>query len=454
MYFNKNISVLFLKQFSLLVLSFLFYSSVFSQKKTPEWSKDATMYELNVRQFSKEGTFNAIISHLPRLKKMGVDVVWLMPIHPIGIKNRKGSLGSYYAVKDYKAVNPEFGSMDDFKKLVKSVHDLDMKIIIDWVANHSSPDNVWVDQGHKDWYTLDSAGNLQPTLGTDWWDVADLNYDNKEMRKAMIDAMKFWVSETNIDGYRCDVAGWVPLDFWNDARKELDKVKPVFMLAEDEGEKLHTEAFDVTYAWELHHVMNKIAKGTMNADSVIAYFERENKRFPKDAYRLNFTSNHDENSWNGTEFERLGGGVEAFAVFAATIYGMPLIYNGQESSFNRRLKFFEKDEIDWSNYDKEKFYTALFAFKKQNPALWNGAYGSFPTFVKTDNPNVLICERKKDSNSVVIILNLTSEKQTFTVNLSSLSGDYKKYLSGSKVKIKKGLTKGKLKSWEYQILYK
>jgi len=232
MYFNKNISVLFLKQFSLLVLSFLFYSSVLSQKKTPEWSKDATMYELNVRQFSKEGTFNAIIPHLPRLKKMGIDVVWLMPIQPIGVKNRKGSLGSYYAVKDYKAVNPEFGSMDDFKKLVKSVHDLDMKIIIDWVANHSSPDNVWVDQGHKDWYTLDSAGNLQPTIGTDWWDVADLNYDNKEMRNAMIDAMKFWVTETNLDGYRCDVAGWVPIDFWVEARKELDVTKKVFRVAQ------------------------------------------------------------------------------------------------------------------------------------------------------------------------------------------------------------------------------
>jgi glycosidase len=454
MFHLKNTSF---SKFNATFLLFVFLISAlfgFSQKVVPKWSKDATMYELNVRQFSKEGTFNAIIPHLPRLKKMGVDVVWLMPIHPIGLKNRKGSLGSYYAVKDYKAVNPEFGSMDDFKKLVKSVHDLDMKIIIDWVANHSSPDNVWVDQGHKDWYTLDSTGNLQPTIGTDWWDVADLNYDNQDMRKAMIDAMKFWVSETNIDGYRCDVAGWVPVDFWNDARRELDKIKPVFMLAEDEGPQLHKEAFDVTYAWELHHVMNKIAKGTMNADSVIAYFGREKNRFLNDAFRLNFTSNHDENSWNGTEFERLGGGVEALAVFAATVYGMPLIYNGQESSFNRRLKFFEKDEIDWNNYDKEKFYSTLFTFKKQNPALWNGAFGSFPTFIKTNNPNVLIYERKKDGNSVVVIMNLSSDKQKYSVDLSSISGTYKKFTSGSGVKIKKGQVNGKLKSWEYQILYK
>ncbi|MBM3452637.1 MAG: alpha-amylase [Bacteroidetes bacterium] len=455
MFNKKNTSILPLKIFLCLVLYFiLVHLPAFGQKKTPEWSKNAVMYELNVRQFSEEGTFNAIISHLPRLKTMGIDIIWLMPIHPIGVKNRKGSLGSYYAVKNYKEVNPEFGSMDDFKKLVKSVHDLDMKIIIDWVANHSSPDNIWVDEGHKDWYTLDSAGNLQPTIGTDWWDVADLNYDSKEMRNAMIDAMKFWVSETNIDGYRCDVAGWVPIDFWNDVRRELDKIKPVFMLAEDEGEKLHKDAFDVTYAWELHHVMNKIAKGTMNADSVIAYFEREKKRFPIDAYRLNFTSNHDENSWNGTEFERLGDGVEAFAVFAATIYGMPLIYNGQESSFNRRLKFFEKDKIDWNNYNKNKFYTSLFNFKKQNPAIWNGAFGGFPSFIKTSNPNVLVYERNHESNSVLVILNLSPKKQTFLVDLSALSDNYKKYISGSKVKIKKGMTRVKMKSWEYQILYR
>jgi glycosidase len=425
-----------------------------AKKKAPEWSKNATMYELNVRQFSKEGTFNAIIPELPRLKKMGVDIIWLMPIHPIGVKNRKGTLGSYYAVKDYKAVNPEFGDEKSFKELVDATHAAGMKLIIDWVANHSSPDNVWVEQGHKDWYTLDSAGNLQPTLGTDWWDVADLNYDNKEMRKAMIEAMEFWVKKFDIDGYRCDVAGWVPVDFWEEVRQALDKIKPIFMLAEDEGPHLHNAAFDVTYAWELHHVMNKVAQGKMNADSIVAYFDREKKRFPNHAYRLNFTSNHDENSWNGTEFERLGGGVEAFAVFAATIYGMPLIYNGQESSFNRRLKFFEKDEIDWNNYDKEKFYTALFAFKKLNPALWNGGYGGFPSFIKTDNPNVLIYERKQEFNSVLVILNLSSDKQSYSVDLSWLSGDYKKFLSRGKAKIKKGLTKGKLKSWEYQILYK
>jgi glycosidase len=199
--------------------------------KTVEWSKNASIYEVNVRQFSKEGTFKALEKELPRLKEMGVDILWLMPINPIGVKNRKGSLGSYYAVKDYMAVNPEFGTKADFDQLVKAAHALNLKIIIDWVANHTSPDNIWVEQGHKDWYTLDSTGNLQPTIGTDWWDVADLNYDNEDMRKAMIESMKFWVKTSDIDGFRCDVADWVPVDFWNDARKELDAIKPVFMLA-------------------------------------------------------------------------------------------------------------------------------------------------------------------------------------------------------------------------------
>ena len=210
-----------------------------------EYMKSATIYEVNVRQFSKEGTFEKVTNDLPRLKKMGVDIVWLMPIHPIGVKNRKGTLGSYYAVKDYKGVNPEFGDLSDFKALVKKAHKLKMKVIIDWVANHSSPDNVWLEQGFKEWYTLDSNGNVQPTIGTDWWDVADLNFDNSLMRRNMILSMKYWITEADIDGFRCDVAGSVPLDFWVEARAELQEVKPLIMLAEAEGPEMH-EAFDIT----------------------------------------------------------------------------------------------------------------------------------------------------------------------------------------------------------------
>jgi glycosidase len=328
-----------------------------SANTAPEWSKNATIYEVNIRQFTKEGTFSAFQKHLPRLKAMGVDILWLMPIHPIGEKNRKGSLGSYYAVKDYKAVNPEFGNLQDFNALVKSAHDLGMKLIIDWVANHTSPDNVWVDQGHKDWYTLDSTGNLQPTIGTDWWDVADLNFDNQNMRTEMIESMKYWLTASNIDGFRCDVAGWVPLDFWVTAKQELDKVKPIFFLAESEGPEQH-QAFHMTYAWELHHLMNKIAQGKENIDVLRAYLEKD-KSYPTSAYRMSFTSNHDENSWNGTEMERMGEARFAMAVMAATIEGMPLVYNGQETSLDRRLAFFEKDEIDWTKMDLVSFYDKL-----------------------------------------------------------------------------------------------
>ncbi|MFK7786175.1 MAG: alpha-amylase family glycosyl hydrolase, partial [Crocinitomicaceae bacterium] len=263
-----------------------------SAKQVPAWSKDATMYELNVRQFSPEGTFEAIYDDLPRLKEMGIDIIWLMPIHPIGQKNRKGTMGSYYAVKDYKGVNPNFGDEQSFKRFVHLAHQNGMKVIIDWVANHTSPDNVWVEAGHMDWYNLDSTGSVQPPPGTDWWDVSDLNYENTDMREAMIDAMEYWVRDFDIDGYRCDVAGWVPTDFWDEARARLDIIKPVFMLAEDEGERLHKNAFDMTYGWEFHHIMNEVAKGHRNADSIVEYFEREAARFPSSAFRLHFTSNH------------------------------------------------------------------------------------------------------------------------------------------------------------------
>ena len=224
----------------------LFVFAIQAQLKTPEWVSNATIYEVNVRQFTPEGTFAAFEKELPRLKAMGVDILWLMPIHPIGELNRKGSLGSYYAVRDYRGINPEFGTHEDFSRLVAAAHQLGMKIIIDWVANHTSPDHLWIEEGRLDWYTLDSMGKVQPTIGTDWWDVADLNYDNEELRSEMIECMSYWVRDFNIDGYRCDVAGWVPMDFWTRARASLDQIKPVFMLAEAEGNELYS-AFEMTY---------------------------------------------------------------------------------------------------------------------------------------------------------------------------------------------------------------
>ena len=426
-----------------------------AQKSAPDWSKDATIYELNVRQFSPEGTFEAILPHLDRIQKMGIEIIWLMPIHPIGVKERKGGLGSYYAVKDYKAVNPEFGDDDSFKKLIDEVHKRDMKLIIDWVANHTSPDNVWVEAGNLDWYNLDSTGNVQPPPGTDWYDVSDLNYENQDMRAAMIDAMEYWVRDFDIDGYRCDVAGWVPTDFWDDARAALDKIKPVFMLAEAEGAELHVNAFDMTYGWEFHHIMNEVAKGHQNADSIVSYFKREYEKYEESAYRMQFTSNHDENSWNGTVFERMGDGVLTFAVLAATVQGMPLVYNGQEASLDKRLLFFEKDTIDWTSMDKESFYTTLLLLNKNNEALWNGTHGSKPKFVATGNPDVLAYYRQNGKDIVWAILNLSEEVQKVDFELPlNLQG---KTLSDAFTKqdVKFGNTLCvELKPWQFHLNHK
>jgi glycosidase len=440
-----------LKSILCAAISFLSFST-FAQKITPDWAYNSTIYEINVRQFSKEGTFSAVTKQLPRLKSMGVDIIWLMPIHPIGVKNRKGSLGSYYAVQDYQKVNEEFGNMDDFRSLVKEAHKLNMRVIIDWVANHSSPDNVWItEQGHLDWYTLDSTGNVQPTIGTDWWDVADLNYDNPSLRKEMINSMKYWLAEADIDGFRCDVAGWVPIDFWMEARAELQAVKPIFMLAEAEEIPLH-DAFEMTYGWNFHHIMNDVAQGKKDATAIQEYVKMN--KFPGNAYRMNFTSNHDENSWNGTEMERMGDARFALAVLASTIEGMPLVYNGQETSLDRRLKFFDKDSIEWKKMDLVPFYTKLLNLHQTNPALWVKDGSNQAEFVATQNSKEhLVYIRQYENHQVITVLNLSNKKTEVSFNSSSMSGEYTELFSGKK-KTFSGTTKISLAPWGYQVYYK
>ncbi len=388
----------------------------------PEWSKNASIYEVNIRQYTPEGTFNAFREDLPRLKSMGVDILWLMPIHPIGELNRKGTMGSYYAVQDFKAVNPEFGTEEDFRALVDAAHELEMKVIIDWVANHSSWDNVWT--VNKDWYTLDDEGNFVPPV-EDWSDVIDFNYDNPDMRAAMFDALEYWVREFNIDGYRCDVAGMVPTDFWVEAHQRLDAIKDVFMLAEDGEPELLIEAFDMNYAWEYAHVTREIASGEQNFDDLDALFERDDARFPKNGYRMYFTTNHDENSWNGSDVELWGPNFENFAVLSATVAGMPLIYTGQESILDKRLEFFEKDEVEWKDYAYEDFYRLLLTIQEQNTALWNGAFGGERTRIESPQGTYAFT-RKKGQNEVIVAINITEETQSISVPLWS-SSTYSKY---------------------------
>jgi len=375
-----------------------------------DWTADAVIYEVNVRQFTTEGTFEAFSEHLPRLKDLGVDILWLMPIHPIGELERKGTLGSYYAVKDYTAVNPEFGTLDDFKALVNNAHQMGFKIIIDWVANHTSPDAVW--SVHKDWYLTDSLGNF--VIQYDWTDIAQLDFNNQEMRRAMTDAMLFWVKETGIDGFRCDVAWNIPADYWEDAVKELKAVNPnLFMLAEAEEPSLQQDAFQVYYAWHLHHVMNNVAQGIDDVNELRRVLGLMEQRFPSYAIPMYFTSNHDENSWAGTEFERMGEAARAFAALSYVLPGMPLIYNGQEVGFNRRLLFFEKDEIDWiDKSDYTSFYSNSNRLRKANPALHSQEQGAKLVEIKNSVPEAIWSfERKVEGNRVIAIFNLSDKAQ-------------------------------------------
>jgi cyclomaltodextrinase / maltogenic alpha-amylase / neopullulanase len=393
-------------------------------KSPPEWSYNASIYEVNIRQYSEEGTFRAFQQDLPRLKDLGVDIIWLMPVHPIGEINRKGTLGSYYSVRDYYGINPEYGNEDDFRNLVEAVHENGMYLIIDWIANHTAWDNP-LTRTNPEFYETNEDGNFIPPRGTDWDDVIQLDFNNQKLWTYMIGALRYWVEEFDIDGYRCDVADLVPTPFWNRARAELDELKPVFMLAEAETPGLHTEAFDMTYAWTMHHMMNSIARGESGPDSLENLIVEHRSQFPDDAFRMQFTSNHDENSWNGTVFERLGDGAPAFAVLASTIEGMPLVYNGQEVGMDKRLEFFEKDLIPWKDSPFEDLYRRLLNLKTVNEALWNGEKGGILQRLTTDrDESVFVFTREKNSDKILVILNLTDRPVDFRIDDNRLAGSY------------------------------
>lgn len=399
------------------------------------WVDQAVIYEVNVRQFSPEGTFNAFAKDLPRLKDLGIDILWLMPIHPISEKNRKGELGSYYSIANYTEVNPEFGTEADFRALIEQAHALGMKVVIDWVANHTGWDNPWITE-HPDWYTKDTSGNITWPVGTDWTDVADLNYDNQDMRAEMIKSMKYWVSEFDIDGFRCDVAGEVPADFWEAARKEIETVKPIWMVAENSDQMALLKSFNANYGWPLQGLMRSLAKDTFDPDLVEDQVKGIYSSYLEGTYPMNFITNHDENSWNGTEFMRYGDAVDAMAVFYFTMPGMPLIYNGQEVGFNRRLKFFEKDQIDWQdpkNYTA--FYQKLIQLKDDNPALWTGLAGGDWQYLPADYPSFIAYARTLGTNKVVVVMNMMPLPKSAMVKLDGLSGEYTDWQTGEKVNL-------------------
>ena len=414
------------------------------------WSRNATIYEVNIRQYTPQGTFKAFEPELLRLQKMGVNILWLMPINPPGIKNRKGSLGSYYSVSDYLKINPEYGTKKDFINLVKKAHELGMKVIVDWVANHTSWDNKLI-TSHPEWYKKDASGKIIPPVA-DWTDVAALDYSQPGLREYMTDAMRYWIREADIDGYRCDVAGMLPVSFWHEAIPILQKEKPLFMLAEDESPRIHdTGYFDATYSWELYHAMNAVAQGKKPATAIDSVYAAEVKKFAGDAYRMRFTSNHDENSWNGTEFERLGEGARTFAVLSFTFPGIPLIYSGQESAMNRRLRFFDKDTIPWGNYPLEPFYKKLTELKSMNNLLDAGnAGGKFIKVPTSGDQFVYAFLRQTAQKQMFVVLNLSGQSQTVVLKGSDFAGDYKETFTGSNHTFTKG-EKLMLGAWGYQV---
>ena len=386
----------------------------------PTWTKTAVIYEVNVRDYTAAGSFAAFADHLPRLKALGVKILWIMPIHPIGFAKRLGHLGSPYSLSDYRAVNSEFGSLKNFKALVSSAHTLGMKVILDWVGNHTSFDNVWV-AAHKDWYSQDAQGNIITPPGTGWTDLAELNYDNYSMRSAMISAMSMWVKTYGVDGFRADYAPGVPTDFWETANSQLQAIKPLYMLAESDGKTdLLQRAFLSNYGWSLSGFMNKVKDGQMTRSDFQAQVDRLTSQYPAGTYPMTFITNHDQNAWDGTEFERMGAAVPEMATLEFLFPGIPMIYSGQEVGLNRRLSFFDKDQITWpSSSAWTPFYQKLIDLKTRNSALWNGAYGGPLVSLTNNNSHVISFARSKGTNRVIGIMNLSNSAQTVTVAMQA-----------------------------------
>jgi 1,4-alpha-glucan branching enzyme len=397
----------------------------FEGVKHPSWSRQAVIYQINTRQFTAAGTLRAAQGELPRLKALGVDILWLMPIQPIGVKNRKGTLGSPYSIRDYRAVNPELGTMADLKGFVAAAHAQGMHVVLDWVANHTSWDNALVAQ-HPDWYEHDWQGKMHPTPWWDWSDIVDLNYEKAGLRRYMEESMLMFVRQAGIDGFRCDVAGYVPPDFWAKLRRDASAIKPVWMLAEWGQRDLHMNAFDASYGWDWAKPLMAIGQGKGDVSGLFGYFSENESAWPTGAQRMVFTSNHDENSWSGTEFERYGPALPNATVLQFTGEGIPLIYNGQEAANDRRLKFFEKDPIVWKEAPQAAEYRRLIAFRDAHPALWNAPWGARMVPVVNSAPGKLFSfVRAKGGDAVMVVQNYSSAAVTATMSAVPYPGAWR-----------------------------
>ena len=428
--------------------------SIMQKFKVLPWVNTTNIYEVNIRQYTPEGTFSAFSKHLPRLKEMGIEVIWLMPVTPISYINRKGSLGSYYACSSYVAVNPEHGTLQDFRQLVNEIHRLGMKIIIDWVANHTGWDHEWT-KTNPDFYHRNHDGSFRPPVA-DWEDVIHLNFDNEHMRETMIHSMRFWVDEFGIDGFRCDMAMMVPLYFWQEARTRLDKIKPLFWLGEFDqwGEEHYGQVFDASYTWHWMHTVQEYFHKYNKMYALDAALSGYGRKRPYEHLRTFFTSNHDENSWNGTEYEKYGPMALPLAVFGCLWNGIPLIYSGQELPNNKRLLFFDKDLIEWNDKPSlHLFYSKLLHFRKEHPALANGQYHSITWRISTTDLSHIFCFVRRTGNGkeVIVALNLSPTPHKFSFNDGRVSGIYTNLFTGKEADLSKNFS---IDPWGYIVLHK
>lgn len=422
----------------------------------PEWSYGAVLYEMNVRQLTPEGTLRAAAARLEFLRDLGVDAVWLMPIYPIGEKNRKGTLGSYYSIRDYCAVNPELGTMDDFDDFVAEAHRLGMKVLMDWVANHTSRDARWIAGKPASWYERDASG--EPAVPWDWTDTAKLDYANRDVWEAQAAAMEFWIARHAVDGFRCDMAMLVPIGFWQYAAARLRRVKPdLFLLAEAEQRNLFDDGvFDACYGWEMHHLLNDVAQQRVRVTALRDWLRADRGRYPRSAMRLAFTSNHDENSWNGSEFARMGAARGIMAAFTFVVPGgLPLIYTGQEVGYDHSFAFFDRDPIPAESYRANaytEFYRRLTELRHANPALAAGGRGGDMVEISNNAEDCLMTfVREVPGNQVVAVMNLSPYAIETDYYTGIYAGMYTDALTGRPSELR-GHVVEPMGPWSYRIL--
>lgn len=393
------------------------------------------IYEVFVRNFSPEGSFRGVIAGLDSLKSLGVNTLWLMPIHPVGVKNRKGEYGSPYSIRDFYDVNPEFGTKEDFKALVDAVHAKGMYIIIDLVANHSAFDNAWIEQ-HPDWYTRNDSGQIVPPVA-DWSDVADLNYDNPEVPEEMTKVMEYWVKEFDIDGYRCDVAEMVPTPFWAASIKRIQAIKPVIMLAEGAKPELYEAGFDFTYGWEVYHQLKKIFDGE-SATSFAMVAQSETAKVIAGGRLMRFITNHDETSWDDVPVNLFKSREGSLAAFAASIFlpSIPLIYNGQEVGHPEKMNLFEKNEISWTAnaYMRDAYKQMLSVY--HNEAVLRG---NEITYLDSTSTDVIMYQRGTGDQSLFILVNVRGELSKVSLPASLQGKTMLNLLTGKTVMLQQEL---------------